>query len=489
MQLNFLSRTEKLAPLVIIILGFLVYFNSLPGQFIWDDHIYIENNPRLESFLNIGRIFTEDVGIAGGRDYDLYRPLQMLTYLINYSLWGLNPGGYHFTNILLHVLVGLSLYWLLNIIFRDKLLSLVSSLLFVVHPINTEAVSYISGRQDSLAAFFLLASLGFYVKYMDFEKPKAYLLILFSYGLALLSKESSLIFPLLVLLYHYVFRKRLALLKMLAIVALILLYLGLRFFSLNHFLPHIPGGGNILSRIPIFFAALTNYLGLLLMPLNLHMEYGDRIFHYADPKVISGFMILLASLFFFFRQINAAPVVSFAIGWFFIAILPVTNIYRINSSYMMEHWLYFPAMGFFLLCAYGVCCFYRGKNRKSAGMILVIALLGWYSFLTVRQNLYWRDDLTFYERTIKFKPNTPRVYYNLGIVYAELGRTEEAIQMYQKAIELAPDYFLAHNNLAVVYYSRQEYELAIRHADLAAKIGYAVSPEFLRLLRPYRLGN
>jgi protein O-mannosyl-transferase len=216
------------------------------------------------------------------------------------------------------------------------------------------------------------------------------------------------------------------------------------------------------------------------------MEYGDMTFSFMNPKVISGVGILLVSLFVFFKKIKINPTISFSLGWFFIALLPVTNVYRINSSYMMEHWLYLPEMGFFLLCAYVFCHFYRKKKLKLISIIFMTGLLGWYIFLTARQNCYWHDDIKFYERILSYKPNSPRIYYNLGIVYASLGRNDDSIRMYQKAIELDPNYFLAHNNMAVMYYYNKQYGLAIDHVDLATQIGYEANQEFLNLLKPYR---
>ncbi|GAF76422.1 unnamed protein product, partial [marine sediment metagenome] len=155
-MLNNLKNPTILAIVLIIILGFVVYSNSLNGKFIWDDEYLIKNNVYIRSFSYLPKIFSEDIGTGAEKKYYFYRPLQMITYMIDYSLWKLNVRGYHLTNTLLHILAALTIYWLINILFGDRPLSLFASLFFVAHPIHTEAVAYISGRADPLALLFML---------------------------------------------------------------------------------------------------------------------------------------------------------------------------------------------------------------------------------------------------------------------------------------------------------------------------------------------
>ena len=139
---------------VIVLLGAFAYANSIHGSFIWDDIAFVKDNPLIKSWSNLGRIFTKDIATSlgeGGVKYNFYRPIHMLTCMADYSLWGLRVEGYHFTNILLHILVALCLCWLCNILFGDAVLSLFASVLWLLHPIHTAAVSYISGRADPFA--------------------------------------------------------------------------------------------------------------------------------------------------------------------------------------------------------------------------------------------------------------------------------------------------------------------------------------------------
>ena len=149
---------------LIVLIGLAVYSNSLKGQFLWDDEGLIQYNPHIKNWGYLSKIFISNLRAGAGDSTNFYRPVQVFTYLIDYSLWKLNVIGYHMTNVLLHILVALSIYWLIQILFGDRILSLLTALFFVVHPIHTEAITYISGRADPLAALFILLCFIFYKK-------------------------------------------------------------------------------------------------------------------------------------------------------------------------------------------------------------------------------------------------------------------------------------------------------------------------------------
>jgi len=486
--LNFVKKHSTVFSLIsIIAIGAAVYFNSLGGEFIWDDHLLIRENIYLESWANLPEIFSKGITSgAGVIEGSFYRPLQIFSYLLNYSLWGLNPGGYHLTNVLLHVLAAISVYWLARLLFSDKILAFLSAVFFVAWPVHTEAVTYISGRADSLVALFTLLCLIYYIRTSGIESVKVYFLIIAGYLCALLSKENSLIFPAVILLYHYAFSKKISVSKISLIFAVSIIYAFARFTIFKEFMPVVEAKGSFLERIPGFFAAITGYTRLLFFPLDLHMEHGNKLFSLFDPMVVVGILItlLLSGIAFIFKKRN--KIIFFGIGWFFLMLLPTANIYRVNSSYMMEHWLYLPSVGFFFILSAGLAFLLRKKNFQLVGIVIAVALVLSYSLMTIKQNDYWRDEITFYERTLEFKPANPKLYFNLGLAYEREGRKRDAIAAYAAALEINPDYFLAHNNLAVAYYEEKKYSLAIKHCDRALALGYPVHPGFVERLKPYR---
>ncbi|HQP11123.1 MAG TPA: hypothetical protein PKV41_07065, partial [Candidatus Omnitrophota bacterium] len=221
--------------ILIVVLGFAVYAGSIPGEFIWDDEHLVSDNLYIRDWSNLPKFFTE--GMAAGADaptlYSFYRPVQMITYALDYSVWKLDPRGYHFTNIILHVLAALAVFWLITILYKNLGLALLTSLFFVVHPVHTEAVSYIAGRADSLSVLFMLGCFIFYIKALASDKKVHYALMILSYTLAILSKELSLILPILLLLYHYAFKQQIKSKVFLPVLTINIVYIILRMTALG----------------------------------------------------------------------------------------------------------------------------------------------------------------------------------------------------------------------------------------------------------------
>ncbi len=409
--------------------------------------------------------------------------------MLDYSLWKLNVQGYHLTNILLHILVALAIFWLINVLYDDWLLSLFTSLLFIVHPIHIEAVTYISGRADPLATIFILLCFIFYLKSLRLNSKTLYVPMLLSYSLALLSRENSLILPLVLLAYHYSFKQRLKSGQFLAILIVALSYIFFRFTLLKSLLPHPGISTTIIQRLPGFFAAIADYTRLLFFPFHLHMEYGNRLFNFTHPQVILGILILLTLFIYGFKQRKNNSLIFFSISWFLITLLPSSNLYPTNA-YMAEHWLYLPSVGFFLIIAKGLSYLCKTRQLKTLGIVLIISLLTFYSYLTIKQNRYWRRPITLYERTLNYVTDSPGVYSSLGLAYFDIGNHKKAIASYKKAIKLDPNFEDAYNNLGFVYNTIGRYDEAI---ELLKKV-IRINPNYVGAYNNlgnayYALGN
>ena len=218
-----ISRGNKWALIFIVFFTALVYSNSLKNSFIWDDHTVIVNNNFVKSWNNLPRLFNRtyltkdsDMEYLGKKDIGsgefTYRPVVTFTYFLDYSFWKLNPFGYHFTNLILHILNAGLLFVLISLIAGNWVVALLASLFFALHPANTEAVNVISFREDLLAFLFYVSALIFYIKSRGEEAGRRriyfYLSSLLSFGLALFSKEMSVTFPVILLGYDYLLGKR-----------------------------------------------------------------------------------------------------------------------------------------------------------------------------------------------------------------------------------------------------------------------------------------
>lgn len=435
---------------LIIFLGFLVYANSLNGEFIWDDNIYIKDNPNIKDLSKIADIFSEKKSLGFHSDIDIntYRPLQIFTYALDYSLWGLNVIGYHLTSILLHILVALCIYWFVSILYNDRFLSFLISIFFVTYPAHTEAVSYISGRGNVLAALFMLLCFIFYIKQLSSKKISFYILMILSYIAALLSKENALILPVLFVLYHYSFHKKIDFKLLLTFVLIIFIYLAMRTAALGSF---YQGAGILIKRIPGFFVAITNYLRILILPFNLRIEYGNDFFSPFEPKALFGLAATLLLISYALRKDSQKRIILFPVAWFFVALLPTSSVYPIAAFYMTEHWLYFPSIGFFFIVAYWLIFLYKSQKLRRLSVCMMACAVLAYAVLTIKQNNYWREPLSFYERTLRFLPSTSRVYNNLGVEYLKRKEMQKAVIQFQKAIALNPRMCMAYCNLGRAY--------------------------------------
>ncbi len=447
-------RKEKLVfficPALIAVLGFIVYFNSLGGEFIWDDTALIKDNAYIKSWTKVVNIFTESIGSGASAEINFYRPLQIASYMADYSVWGLNVIGYHLTNILLHVLVALALYWLIFTLYHNNWLSFWAAVLFVVHPVHVEAVAYMSGRADSLAALFILLSLIFYIRRGLSNNRKDLIFMLLSCILALLSKEYAVVIPGLLLLYSHIFKVKLRGKEFLFVLGSVLSYFLLSRWILNITNENISSKATLLQRLPGFFAAVAEYARILILPFNLHMEYGSKLVSFSDPRAILGALFLCLLLSYAFVKKKRGDLISYPLFWYFLLLLPVSNLYPLNA-YMAEHWLYLPSMGFFLFMAAVVEPIYRIKKTRFIIVLLLTCITLFYSHLTIKQNTYWKDKISFYKRTLRYSKDSPRIYNNLCKAYIDIGNTQEAIIFCEKAVEIKPDFYPAYQNLGNAY--------------------------------------
>lgn len=431
--------------------GILVYANSLQGQFLWDDETLIQYNPYIKDWSHLPKILTSRLGSVAKEAGAFYRPVQTVTYLVDYSFWKLNVFGFHTVNMVWHILAAFSVFGLIQILFRDGKLSLLTTLLFVTHPLHTEAVSYVSGRADSLVTFFMLSSFILYLKHGEKRNFLMLAAIAVTYMLSLLSKEYSLILPGLIWFYHYSFKKPVDRKAFSALIGTLIIY-GLWRVTVVGFASVAEGEiPTFFQRLPGVFVAMTNYFGLLVLPLDLHMEHGGILFPYTEPKAIVGVILVTLLIITVFRRKEQGRFLFFSVGWFFIALLPSSNLFFPINAYMAEHWLYVPLIGFNLIVARYLIGLAQNQKLKGIAIMAMIGLLCFYSVLTIRQNTYWNNGINFYQRMLHYAPNSSRLYNNLAKAYHDAGKNDELIKILKSAIQLQPTNALAHNNLGNAY--------------------------------------
>ena len=468
--------------------GVIVYLNTFRNEFVWDDESLIVIARYIKSFRYISEIFRtgllHDLGVISS----FYRPLQVFTFTIDYHLWGLDPAGYHFANLLFHISASVLIYYFILKVSKDRAVSLLSALFFVVHPIHTEAVTYISGRADSMSLVFVLSTFLLLLKFKETKQVYLYILSMASFILALLSKEMSMIFIPLLVLYYLIYEKEnglkkalvLALKMALPFIALIGLYILAR-----HTVITINNINTDVTPAPFYERMITvprvivDYIGLLLFPVNLHMErMMDTLKTLYDPKfwIPAGTLCVLSvSLKRCIEKKDKD--ILFASGWFLIGLFPVLNIFPLKAI-IAEHWVYLPSVGFFFLVSTGIVRLARRLSPASAGRIMlpfvVIFALIFYSIATVRQNARWQNGISLYSHILRFSPKSPSVHFNLGNAYQKVGDLKSAETEYRESFRLDPNKADAHNNLGNVYFLQGRIDEAIAEFKAAIRL----NPQF-----------
>ncbi|NQT23289.1 MAG: tetratricopeptide repeat protein [Candidatus Omnitrophica bacterium] len=469
--------------IVIIAVGIAAYFNTFFNSFIWDDELLILRNEYIRSWSHLKDIFITDVHRFGNIRSNFYRPTQTLSYMIDYTFWKYNPMGYHISNALIHITNAVILYLLLfsivdhirriwpqQVSSSNKSIALTASLLWLIHPIHTQCTSYISGRADLLCVTFILLAVYAYI-----NAKKRYLPIIF-FLLALISKEPAIITPLLFLAYDAVATprgkegykySRNAFRRYLPYIVIVIVFLIVRSSIRFPGAPFADAKVDLYSRLLTSGRAIIILLGLLVWPFGLNMSRNiPWELTLINAKVFASVAALFALFIYTVSIRRKEKVIFFGILWFFIAYIPMANIFPVNAN-VSEHWMYLPSIGFFLIVSYLI--WDKLFKYKYLSFAVSASLVIFYGTLTVLRNFDWKNEVTFYEKTLKSTPNSARVHYNLGNAYGIKGTFEKAMEHYKIAIDLKPDYAEAYGNMGIIFFRRGELDRAI---ELFEKANY-----------------
>jgi Tfp pilus assembly protein PilF len=507
-----LTRTWTVL-LLLSLLSIFIYSNTFSASFHFDDIGNIVKNPRIKNVSNL-------------LDFSESRYVGFLSFALNYDFGQLDVFGYHLVNVLIHITNGFLVYALILILFKTPRMqsssfspdrsfgiALATALLFVAHPIQTQAVTYITQRFTSLATLFYLLGVVLYLKWRltpseTRDRPLWYTGALFSTVLAMKTKEITFTLPFMLLLVEALFfgsftRKRW--------MALIPFLLALPIIPLSHLPGAMSEGEDVLarettaiSRVDYLFTqfrVVMTYLRLLVLPVDQNLDYDYSISHsLLEPQVLFSFLFLSAflglALYLLFLwprafrhspfTMSASRLTAFGILWFFLTLSIESSIIPIRDV-IFEHRLYLPSVGFWLAGSVAVLGLLDRWRMNAIAIGVVVAIL---SVATYERNLIWNNDLTLWGDVIQKSPNKARGHVMVGDAYQNLGRIDEAIQEYKTTLTLKPnsaevhsnqviDYTAVHNNLGTVYQKLgrqeeaiQEYKTALTLKPNSAEIHY-----------------
>jgi len=428
---------------VLFATAFALYFKTTGYGFLpsWDDNVYVLDNAYVRG-ISLQNIWGAATTVFAGN----YAPLQILSYAIDFSIWGLEPKGYHLTNIILHALNACALYAVVSNISGRKDLAFIASLLFSAFPLNVENVAWISERKSLLATFFFLISIIYYIDFRKKGSLWAHNAAAISFALAVFSKTSVVILPLLLAAYEFYYmrdeRKWRPLLPFVYIAAV-----GAIIQVWAHTTDRVIGG-DIISPLfladtvyPTMLPVFWKYVRLVLWPMDLSAYYDAAVYHsFFTPVVFLSLAALILAAVAVFSKGGAQ--VRFWFIWFWACLLPVSNIIPI-PVYFADRYMYMPAVAFFVLVASvltkAAAASGSGMAIKKAGYYVVVsALVFSYAVLTYNRIDVWKDDLALWSDTVRKSPRQYRVHMNLGFAYEMQRNFSAAEKEYVVAVALCP---------------------------------------------------
>jgi protein O-mannosyl-transferase len=481
---------KKILPALFLALAVLgLYAPTLWNDFVWDDTALILRDPLIRSWQLIPEAFQHFLFIDATPS-DFYRPIQRLTYLVDYAAFVFNPAGYHFTSILYHIGATLALLLLGGELLRfwgvdehkARRLAFLAAVVWAIHPVQTAAVAYISGRADPLAAAF--GFLGLYCGLRVLPAIGSRRSLLFFAGgvlflLSGLSKETGLVFPLLWLALLILKKSWKQILPAIVVV----LFVGVSYLSLRLPAEHYPSPvlrppPPMLVKPIIVARAFAEYTGLILFPLHLHMDR-DVESHPTGPgeasvessawrelQTLLGILLMAAAIHWLVRSRTRDPAVFACLILAALAYIPVSGIVSLNAT-IAEHWLYVPTAFLFLGAALAV------PRLRVPFPALATVLALWLVFLGTRTCLRtfdWKNQRIFLERTMAAGGDSARMLINLGSLEMREGRLDLAKKHLEAALKKEPNQPLAIINLAAVALRQSDFaatrELANRAKDL-----------------------
>lgn len=431
---------------LIVAFGLAAFGGSLHNGFVWDDAHIIVDNPRTKDLSRLGEVMLSPDEVA-----PYYRPLNRASYLVDHALFGMDPRGFHAVSLLLHLANAVLLYWLARRLMPAGG-ALVAASLLAVHPINAEAVNFLSGRNNLFALLFSLVALLL----LDLAVRRGRYRFAIASGaaflLALMSKEQGAVVGAVAVVWLALVARgagpvspRRGLILLLPYGAAFAGYLVLRVVSLGGLLGPASGaaagGAGVAARLAENWHVLPRYLWLVAFPEGL------SIFHHVTPWPPTWALALTWAAGFGLVAATAwwrHPVAWFALGWFTLNYAPISNLVPIPSTALIaERYVYLPAVGLWILAGLAVTQAARRMEQRpelrSAALVVLGAVVTALTWRAAGRTGDWRDDVTLARSAVSADPLAVRAHHNLGVALREAGDLEGAVAAWEAALQVDPD--------------------------------------------------
>jgi Flp pilus assembly protein TadD len=472
--------------------------NSIKGPFIFDDIPNILDNP----YIRLTKLTLDGIIRAGFESLASNRPLANISFALNYYLNGYDVANYHLVNIFIHILTGIILFFYIKATIELSnfqnitpphslsptsteltLIAFFTTFIWLVHPIQTQTVSYVVQRMNSMAAMFYILSLLFYVKgrlaNTKRKKQALFLGCMLSGILSLGSKEIAATLPFFILLYEWFFFQKVSLkwLKRHSIyfICIFLFVILLAFFFLGTnpikviLSTYNTRDFTLWQRVLTEFRVVIFYMSLLIFPhpKRLNLLHDFSISHsFIDPiTTLLSFIAIAGLMVTAIWLAKRERLLSFCILWFLGHLVIESSV--LGLEIIFEHRVYLPSM-FFILAL--VSLVYRFVNSKRILCVLLCVVAIIFSQWTYQRNIVWSDDVILWKDSVKKSPHQFRQNYNLGIALASRGNVDDAIKQYGIALKFNPAHAKTYYGLGNALARKGDARAAIYNYNKALEI-------------------
>jgi hypothetical protein len=434
------ERWFWLGALLVAALTLAAHARGLHGQFVeWDDTTHITQNPAIRALTldNLRAMFTDYTA-------KLYIPLTLLSFALDYQLWGREPFGYHLTNLLLHLANTLWVLLFVRRLLNGRLahagwIALLTATIFGVHPLRVESVAWVTERKDVLFGFFYLLALLAYMRWAEQRRPGAYWLCFASFVAAVLSKSAAVTFPLVALLLDGFWARRQAWGEKLPFF-IVSAIVGLSTISAQ-----ASGVGETVAGtavIPVWArAGLVGYCALFyvakfLWPVSLSAIYPTfEEFNWTLPVAASYLAALVVVCAAAFALRRRASLLWPAWLFYLVTLSPTIGLVPVGVHVVADRFSYVPLIGLALVTATGIA---QVVERARLAGLVILAALGALALLAHQRSAVWADTETLFRSVLARQPDSYPALVNLTWWYAQHDRLDEAIRTGERALEVAP---------------------------------------------------
>jgi tetratricopeptide (TPR) repeat protein len=511
-KIKSLKGSVALHIILIALIGLLVYSNTFQAPFVFDDIVFIIENPvvkDIDYFISPSKADSLNIPIIHPDIPRLLkiRPVAYLSLWANYMMGRFEVEGYHAVNIALHIINALLVYLIVSLTIRTPLLktsalkgqsgviALFSGLLFAAHPLQTEAVTYILQRCVVLAAMFYLLSIVAYIgsriSESNLSRYGLYLLSIVSAVLGMKTKESTFTLPVVIVVYEFLFFNTAFNKRALLLIPILLtmLIIPLEYIDLSSdaglaaMLDSASRYENAPPRLDYLltqFRVIAGYIGLILFPVGQNMDHDQQVYHsFLEPQVVMSFLFLSVvfgfGIYLYYRSRTAdygLRIIAFGIFLFFLALFVESSVFPIREM-MVEYRVYMSGAGAFLALGTGAFLLLERLKQKAMrkiviSLLVVIPLV--LSTASYARNSVWKSEISLWKDVVRKSPGKSRGHYNLGMLYQDKGLLDETIEHYRIALKLEPNHIKANYNLAIAYLDKGFYYNAIEYYRIALRL-------------------